>query len=90
MYVLHEARIARYVDFGWPLSLFLSNAWHLFSSAAKRFDTDLMPRKSSIKIMIQDELTKLADEEDDEEDEGEALKDAKKPSTKAVKAWKHE
>lgn len=45
-----------------------------------------MPRKSSIKIMIQDELTKLADEEDDEEDEGEALKDAKKPSTKAVKA----
>lgn len=57
-----------------------------FSSAAKRFDTDLTPRKSSIKIMIQDELTKLADEEDDEEEEGDAEKDVKKPSGKGVKA----
>ncbi|XVF70883.1 hypothetical protein PTKIN_Ptkin11bG0198100 [Pterospermum kingtungense] len=40
---------------------------------AKRFDTDLTPRKSSIKAIIQEELTKLADEGDDEEDgEGDA------------------
>lgn len=29
---------------------------------------DLAPRKSSIKLMIQEELTKLADEADDEDD----------------------
>ena len=42
--------------------------------AAGRFKTDLTPQKSSIKLMIQDELTKLADEADDEEDEGDAEK----------------
>lgn len=52
----------------------------------KRFNMDLMPRKSSIKVMIQEELTKLADDEaDEEEDEGDAEKD-EKPSTKGVKA----
>lgn len=34
----------------------------------KRFDTDLTPRKATLKLMIQDELTKLADEEDDEDE----------------------
>ncbi|TYH87194.1 hypothetical protein ES332_D01G099800v1 [Gossypium tomentosum] len=34
----------------------------------QRFDTDLTPRKLSIKLMIQEELTKLADDEDGEED----------------------
>ncbi|XP_073016146.1 DEK domain-containing chromatin-associated protein 4-like [Primulina eburnea] len=41
---------------------------------AKKFNEDLTPRKSSIKIMIQEELTKLADSEDDEDD---AEKDGK-------------
>ncbi|KAG6756295.1 hypothetical protein POTOM_039721 [Populus tomentosa] len=39
---------------------------------ARRFDTDLTTRKSSIKLVIQAELTKLADEGDDEDGEGEA------------------
>ncbi|XP_016737717.1 uncharacterized protein [Gossypium hirsutum] len=34
----------------------------------QRFDTDLTPRKLSTKLMIQEELTKLADDEDGEED----------------------
>ncbi|XP_059666552.1 DEK domain-containing chromatin-associated protein 4-like [Cornus florida] len=42
---------------------------------AGRFNTDLTPRKSSIKLMIQDELTKLAEEGDDEEEEGDVEKD---------------
>ncbi|KAJ6886429.1 hypothetical protein NC651_026961 [Populus alba x Populus x berolinensis] len=36
---------------------------------ARRFDTDLTARKSSIKLVIQAELTKLADEGDDEDGE---------------------
>ncbi|KAL2495967.1 neurofilament medium polypeptide-like [Forsythia ovata] len=46
---------------------------------AKRFSMDLTPRKSSIKLMIQDELTKLADGQDDEEEdeEGNTEKDEK-------------
>ncbi|XP_073268784.1 DEK domain-containing chromatin-associated protein 3 isoform X1 [Populus alba] len=39
---------------------------------ARRFDKDLTTRKSSIKLVIQAELTKLADEGDDEDGEGEA------------------
>uniref|UniRef100_A0A162ADV4 DEK-C domain-containing protein n=1 Tax=Daucus carota subsp. sativus TaxID=79200 RepID=A0A162ADV4_DAUCS len=35
----------------------------------ERFKTDLIPRKLSIKAMIQEELTKLADEADTEEEE---------------------
>lgn len=54
--------------------------------AAGRFKMDLTSRKSSIKLMIQDELTKLADEADDEEDEGDAEKDETQPSGKGVKA----
>lgn len=40
---------------------------------------DLTPRKSSIKLMIQDELTKLADEgdDDDDEDDGDSGNDDK-------------
>lgn len=37
--------------------------------SVQRFDTDLTPRKLSIKLMIQEELTKLADDEDGEEDD---------------------
>ena len=40
-------------------------------AAAKQFNTDLAPRKSAIKLMIQDELTKLAEEADDEDEEEE-------------------
>ncbi|XP_058218909.1 DEK domain-containing chromatin-associated protein 3-like [Rhododendron vialii] len=36
---------------------------------AGRYNKDLTPRKSSIKLMIQNELTKLADEEDDSEED---------------------
>ncbi|TYI42549.1 hypothetical protein ES332_A01G107000v1 [Gossypium tomentosum] len=36
--------------------------------SVQRFDTDLTPRKLSTKLMIQEELTKLADDEDGEED----------------------
>ncbi|KAI5571212.1 hypothetical protein POPTR_011G093200v4 [Populus trichocarpa] len=39
---------------------------------ARQFDTDLTTRKSSIKLVIQAELTKIADEGDDEDGEGEA------------------
>lgn len=58
---------------------------------AERFSTELAPRKSSIKLMIQEELTKLADEADDEEEEdgGDAAKDEKnerQPSPEGVKA----
>lgn len=42
---------------------------HNFS--AKQFDVDLNPKKASIKVMIQEELTKLADEADDEDEEEE-------------------
>ena len=54
--------------------------------AAGRFKTDLTPQKSSIKLMIQDELTKLADEADDEEDDGDADKAEKRPSGQGVEA----
>lgn len=37
--------------------------------AAKQFDMDLTPRKSAIKIMIQEELSKLADEANDDEED---------------------
>lgn len=53
--------------------------------SAKRFDTDLTPRKASIKLIIQEELTKLADEADDE-DEDEPEKTEKQASGKGVKA----
>lgn len=47
----------------------------LFIFSAKRYDVDLNPRKASIKLMIQEELTKLADEADDEDGEEDAEKD---------------
>ncbi|GKB16751.1 DEK protein [Tanacetum coccineum] len=50
----------------------------------KRFKTDLAPRKTTVKFMIQDELTKIADAESDDEDEDEAQKTAKEaPAQKA-------
>lgn len=58
----------------------------LCSFPVKRFNTDLTARKSSIKLMIQDELTKLADEADEDEEEGDAVTDEKQHSAPAVKA----
>ena len=55
-------------------------------NSATEFDTDLAARKSTVKLMIQEELTKLADADVDEEDEGNAEKDEKAPSGKGVKA----
>ncbi|XP_049400153.1 DEK domain-containing chromatin-associated protein 4-like [Solanum stenotomum] len=52
---------------------------------AKRYDTDLTPRKISVKNMIQDELTRLVDEAD-EEDEEENAEDEKQPSVQGVEA----
>lgn len=52
-----------------------------FFWAAKQYDTELAPRKASIKRMIQDELTKLADEGDDEEDDANAVKDEMQASS---------
>lgn len=40
----------------------------ILKQLARQFSMDLAPRKSSIKLMIQEELTKLADEADDEDD----------------------
>ncbi|XP_076913013.1 DEK domain-containing chromatin-associated protein 4-like [Bidens hawaiensis] len=50
----------------------------------KRFDTDLTSRKASIKFMIQEELTKIADEAEDDEDDEEAA--GKEASGQEVKA----
>nr|GMC53687.1 DNA ligase 1-like isoform X1 [Ipomoea batatas] len=52
-----------------------------YESIAKQYDTELAPRKASIKRMIQDELTKLADEGDDEEDDANAVKDEMQASS---------
>lgn len=54
--------------------------------SAERFDMDLTPRKSSIKLMIQEELTKLADEADDEDGEGDAEKDETQSAGQEVEA----
>lgn len=54
--------------------------------SAKQYDMDLAPRKASIKLMIQEELTKLADEADDEDGEEDAKKDKTPISGKKVKA----
>ncbi|KZV36211.1 glutamic acid-rich protein [Dorcoceras hygrometricum] len=53
---------------------------------AKLFNKDLVPRKPSIKLMIQDELTKIADAEETggEKDEGGGVNDGKKLSTEHV------
>lgn len=57
--------------------------------AAKKFDTDLTPRKSAIKLVIQEELQKLADEADDEEDADDgAGKDEVAIDGTEVKAWR--
>lgn len=53
---------------------------------AKRYDTDLTPRKTSVKNMIQDELTRLADEADEENEEENAEEDEKQPSVRGVEA----
>lgn len=51
---------------------------------------DLTPRKSSIKLMIQEELTKLADEADDDDDgdgDGDAEKDENQSAGQEVETW---
>ncbi|KAJ8534417.1 hypothetical protein K7X08_016145 [Anisodus acutangulus] len=53
---------------------------------AKRYDTDLTPRKSSVKNMIQDELTRLVDEADEDDEEETAEEDEKQHSIRGVKA----
>lgn len=64
---------------------------NLFQFSAQQFDTDLTPRKSSIKLIIQEELTKLADEADDEEDEeGDAEKDETQSTGQEVEAWEQD
>ncbi|KAL8147696.1 hypothetical protein AgCh_005137 [Apium graveolens] len=50
---------------------------NILNLLGKRFNTDLIPRKSTIKMMVHDELIKLAEEEDEEV---EALKDEKHAS----------
>ncbi|XP_022855617.1 protein DEK-like isoform X1 [Olea europaea var. sylvestris] len=55
----------------------------ILKQLAKQFSTDLTPRKSSIKLMIQEELTKLAGRSDDE---GDAEKDGKKPARRSAVA----
>lgn len=80
--------------FGLPSNGDPSSGWVVFkvddnivcSFSVKRFNTDLTPRKSDIKLMIQDELTKLADEADDDEEEGDPVTDDKQQSGPAVKA----
>jgi len=54
--------------------------------SAKQFDMDLTPRKASIKLMIQEELTKLAEEADDEDGEEDAEKDEAPSTGQEVKA----
>lgn len=45
---------------------------HCFTHlSAKEFKEDLTPRKSSIKLIIQEELSKLAEEAEEEEEEEE-------------------
>ncbi|KAF8031711.1 hypothetical protein BT93_D0817 [Corymbia citriodora subsp. variegata] len=58
----------------------------ILKQLAEQFDADLTPRKSSIKLMIQEELTKLADEADDEDGEGDAEKDEPVADAPEVKA----
>jgi protein DEK len=48
---------------------------------------DLTPKKEAIKVMIQDELTKMSEEADEDEDAGEdAEKKQLQPQAKEVKA----
>lgn len=53
-----------------------------FLRVAERFKTDLTPKKSVIKVMIQEELTKLANEEEEDEDEDDDVEENVKASTK--------
>lgn len=64
----------------------------LWVSSGAHYNTDLTSMKKSIKLMIQEELSKLADEaeedddEDDEDDDDEDETPEPKPKRKAVKA----
>ncbi|KAJ0102041.1 hypothetical protein Patl1_03952 [Pistacia atlantica] len=58
----------------------------ILTQLAARYDMDLTPRKSSIKLMIQEELTKLAGEGDDEDGEGDAEKDETQSAGQEVEA----
>ncbi|XP_044498592.1 protein DEK [Mangifera indica] len=58
----------------------------ILKQLAQRFDMDLTPRKSSIKLMIQEELTKLADEAGDEDGEGDTEKGETQSTGQEVEA----
>lgn len=53
----------------WILIVVFEKGLFIFFSPANQFEVDLTPRKSCIKLMIQEELTKLADDGDDEEED---------------------
>ncbi|MED6134572.1 hypothetical protein PIB30_038209 [Stylosanthes scabra] len=56
----------------------------ILKQLAKRFYVDLTPRTASIKIMVQEEMAKLADEADEEEDEEDAEKGETQPAVQEV------
>lgn len=72
---------------------FFSGFWlyicktHCFThKSGKEFNEDLTPRKSSIKLMIQSELTKLAEEAGEEEEEEEKKEEDAEKEKKKEKA----
>lgn len=56
----------------------VANVFCSFDYSDERFSTDLTPRKATVKAVIQEELTKLADEENETEAE-KAGKEASAP-----------
>lgn len=56
-----------------------------FSPSATHYKPDLTPRKASIKLMIQEELTKLAEAEEDEDDDEEEEPNAENVQVKKQK-----
>lgn len=57
----------------------------ILKQLARHFKTDLTPKKSTIKLMIHEELTKLADEAEDDDDEGDE-ENEENPEPAEVKA----
>jgi protein DEK len=72
------------------LQLFILETTNSFSlSIDNHYNMDLAPKKEAIKVMIQDELTKLSEEADeDEDDDGgqDVGKKQKQHKTKEVEA----
>lgn len=76
------SQILKEVDF--DTATFI-DIWNLL---VKRFDTDLTPRQSSIKSIIQEELMQLLADHAEEDEDGfdSSEKDKKNPSAKGGKA----